>query len=166
MPHHPAVEHLTFRLNALLLANGTQPLQEGGGVQEYIAVGPVHGAGIVGTHLRLQNRQMGKTHILWELGAGGRGVDHCVHVGLGQRLANQVDHMAKPLGLHGILSLVVPHVDMDHGCACLGAGHRVGGDLLRGDGHVRSLGFCCTRAAEGRGDDQLLTLHLMISSLK
>ena len=102
---------------------------------------------------------MGKAHILGELGAGGGEVEDGVQIGLGQLLPNQVDHVAEALGLHGILALVVPDVDVDDGGAGLGAGHSVGGDLLGCDGHIGRLGFHGARPAECRGDNEFFAFH-------
>ena len=163
---HAGVKNLNFRLDVQLLSQQAQPLQELGGVQEHVAVAPVHGAGVVGAHLRQQLGQVAQPLVLRPLAAGGGAVEDDVHVFLGAALPDQVDHFDEAGGLHAVDAVFIPYMEMGDGGAGLGHGHHVVGDLFGGDGHVRGLGLGGARAAKGGGDNDLVVqiFHRFLSS--
>ena len=160
---HTGVKDFNFGLDVQLLGEQAQPLQEGGRVQEDVAVGPVHGAGVVGAHLRLQDGQVGHPHILGELGAGGGDIDDGIQVVGAQGFPDHGDHLHKAAGLHGVRALVIADMDVQDAGAGPNCGQRIGDQLLRRQGDVGGLLAGGTAAAEGAGDHKLVCFHNWIS---
>ena len=126
VPDHAGVEHFDLRLDAVLDVGRAQFLQEERRVEEDALV-EVHGAGVEGAHIGLEDGVRKDALVVAEPEAAGGG-----HVDdeAGAALADQGDRLLEPIEGHGGLVILGADVDVGDGGAGFIARLHFVGDLL------------------------------------
>ena len=152
---HAGVECLDLRLHVPLLHISAQFFQELGAVDKQAAVHPVHGAAVVRTHFGAQLLEVDLAGFLSGVQVAGSG--HVQDdVALGMVFAQQLHRLAEFIDVHGAVAVVVAHVHMGYGGACLPAGVNIFRNFRGGHGDIGIIFFLRPCAGQGHSDDALV----------